>query len=102
MRDCICRTLKKHTQERPLVVLTSKGHLRKMRNRLAVSLPVGSSCYGSSWVDPDGRMVSLKSYGDLIPAYPKGFDLKVCNDGATYTPDELKGLAQWRAAANAR
>ena len=96
--DCLCRSLTQRSDSKPLVVLTSKENLRQTQNQVAASLPTGSSSYGSSWLDPSGRLVSIKAYQDAVPAYPQGFDLKVCNGGATYSEDDLKGLQKWRRA----
>lgn len=98
--DCVCRTIhhKEKGSTRPLVFLTPESELKYVRNTVAATL-TRASCYGSSWRDQHGRVISVKAYSDPIPEYPGGFDLKVCNGGQSHTPQEVEWLERWRDGA---
>jgi hypothetical protein len=83
---------------RPLVVLTSKGEVKAVRAMVAVGLPVGSTCYGSTWKAPSGHTITVKVYEDALPGFPGGFDLQVCGGGQAVTDAERKELKRWRNA----
>ena len=101
--ECACRILdnrKDTSRKRPLVILAGTESLQGVRHMVSASLPPGTVCYGSVWRSPSGEVVVVKRYEDIIPPYPHGFDLEVCNGGREYTADERYDLKRWRNAAD--
>lgn len=92
----VCQALDRWgaTYRHPLVIVCPWDSLREANNMVAASLPVGSYCTGSSWVDPEGHTVKVRCYGDEMPAHT--FDLEFCGSGSTLTSSEVLDMKRWR------
>lgn len=81
---------------RPLVILARSEEIPGIQAIVAVTLPLGSKCSGSSWEEPNGRIVAVKRFSEPPLGFPGGFDLFICS---TDLSTEAKDVQRWRDAA---
>jgi len=102
-QECACRVLDDHradtSRKGPLVILTPNSEVHNVRQIVGGSMGLGAECYGATWLDEDGQMVTVRKFEDEIPDFHTEFALAVCNGGQSYTTQDVQDMKRWRTAA---
>lgn len=94
--DCACRLTREALRsDADLVILASERDSDTLRRAVGTVLPEGSTNTGAVWTTPEGKMVSVKRYGDARPDYRRRPAVRVCNGGRVLSRQETQHVERW-------